>query len=174
MARCKLTNMNLRNIRKSREYQCILIDLVSAGVVEQSKAEELLGYTIPAGLLENPVTPDDDDDDDDEGGDGSDETAGTVTLLYLDEIANDSAGEWLSEEFTLTEGATFEQESDAIIAAAQTAFGDNNIGIAEFVQLNPEYVEGTSELKFKYITIVPQPEAFENGQLIQCSANSKG
>lgn len=52
MARCKLTNMNLRNIRKSREYQCILIDLVSAGVVEQSEAEELLGYTIPPGLLD--------------------------------------------------------------------------------------------------------------------------
>ncbi|MBR6134986.1 MAG: hypothetical protein IKQ22_00670 [Clostridia bacterium] len=52
MARCKLTSMNLRTIRKSREYQALLIDLVAMGVVGQSTAEETLGYTIPAGLLD--------------------------------------------------------------------------------------------------------------------------
>ena len=59
MARCKLTTMSLRNMRKSKEYQCIIIDLVNAGVVTQSAAEELLGYTIPAGLLDGD-TPDPD------------------------------------------------------------------------------------------------------------------
>lgn len=59
MARCKLTIMNLRNIRKSREYQALLIDLVAAGIVGKSAAEGLLGYTIPAGLLGSTVTDDD-------------------------------------------------------------------------------------------------------------------
>ena len=64
MARCKLTNMNLRNIRKSREYQCLLIDLVKTGVVGKSAAEGLLGYTIPTGLLGDttPATSSDDDE----------------------------------------------------------------------------------------------------------------
>ena len=65
MARCKLTNMNLRNIRKSREYQCLLIDLVKTGVVGKSAAEGLLGYTIPTGLLSNttPATPSDEEEE---------------------------------------------------------------------------------------------------------------
>lgn len=69
MARCKLTNMNLRNIRKTREYQCLLIDLVKTGVVGKSDAEGLLGYTIPEGLLDGttPATPSDDDEKEDEG-----------------------------------------------------------------------------------------------------------
>lgn len=76
MARCKLTRMSLRNIRKDKQFQCIVIDFVRTGVISKSKAEELLGYTIPAGLLEGSVTaPDDDDDDDDEesgtGGEGT-------------------------------------------------------------------------------------------------------
>ena len=69
MARCKLTKMNLRNIRKSREYQCLLIDLVKTGVVGKSAAEDLLGYTIPAGLISDQPssTPSDDSDTDTEG-----------------------------------------------------------------------------------------------------------
>lgn len=68
MARCKLTNMNLRNIRKTREYQCLLIDLVKTGVVGKSAAEGLLGYTIPEGLLGDttPVTSPDEDEKEDE------------------------------------------------------------------------------------------------------------
>ena len=53
MARCKLTRMSLRNIRKDKQYQCIIIDLVRTGVISKSTAEGLLSYTIPAGLLEN-------------------------------------------------------------------------------------------------------------------------
>ena len=56
MARCKLTRMSLRNIRKDKQYQCIVIDFVRTGVIGKSKAEELLGYTIPAGLLQGSVT----------------------------------------------------------------------------------------------------------------------
>jgi hypothetical protein len=241
MARCKLTNMNLRNIRKSREYQCILIDLVSAGVIEQSEAEELLGYTIPPGLLEGD-TPGPDPEPEAEtpvittdlpaaktisgsdtltivasvtdGGtlsyvwtkDGDvipDATAATltvneagtyqcivtntldedtatasstacvvsaesepatVTLLYY---ATPKGGPmWESDVYTLTEGATFEQESAAIIAAAKTTFEVNDLDAISFVQLNPEYVEGESALIDKYIDLVPQPEAFEDGQSI--------
>ena len=72
MARCKLTRMNLRNIRKTKEYQVLLIDLVAAGVIGQSAAEGILGYTIPAGLLGS-TTPADDDDDDDDGDDDDDD-----------------------------------------------------------------------------------------------------
>ena len=72
MARCKLTRMSLRNIRKSKEYQCLLIDLVKANVIGKSAAEGLLGYTIPAGLL-GTTTP-----VDDEGGEtGTDDTPDT-------------------------------------------------------------------------------------------------
>lgn len=52
MARCKLTKMNLRNIRKTREYQCLVIDLVRTGVMTKSAAEGLLDYSIPAGLID--------------------------------------------------------------------------------------------------------------------------
>ena len=181
MARCKLTNMNLRNIRKSREYQCILIDLVSAGVVEQSEAEELLGYTIPAGLLENPVTPDDDDDDDNEGGGGNDDNEGgggaddnpeeeeePVTLLYFDATANDNAGAWLTESYDLDDGAT---EAD-IVAAAITAFGDDTIDAITAVEANPEYVEGTTPLAAEFIELEPQPDVYEPGQFIKCYTNT--
>lgn len=65
MARCKLTRMNLRNIRKTKEYQVLLIDLVAAGVIGQSAAEGILGYTIPAGLLGS-TTPADDDNNEEE------------------------------------------------------------------------------------------------------------
>lgn len=63
MARCKLTRMSLRNIRKDKQYQCIVIDFVRTGVISKSKAEELLNYTIPAGLLEGSVAAPDDDED---------------------------------------------------------------------------------------------------------------
>ena len=71
MARCKLTRMSLRNIRKNNQYQCIIIDLVRAGVISKSTAEGLLSYTIPAGLLENSAYVSDADDEPgtDSGGD---------------------------------------------------------------------------------------------------------
>lgn len=160
MARCKLTKMNLRNIRKTREYQALLIDLVSAGVVTKSAAEDLLGYTIPAGLLADNIPSGDDTGDDDT----DDDTESTVTLLYFDATANDNAGEWETETFTLADDTT---EAD-IIAAAKTAFEDNTIDTISFVELSDSYVEGTSELSAKYAALDPQPEAFANGQFIKC------
>ena len=146
MARCKLTNMNLRNIRKSREYQCILIDLVSAGVIEQSEAEKLLGYTIPAGLLENPVTPDDDDDESDN----------KVTLLYY------TGDKWQTAEYDLTDDPT----GEGIIAFARNEFDDAAIKVKAVAELNPEYVEGETDISYKYILLDPQPEALESGMSV--------
>ena len=79
MARCKLTSMNLRNIRKTREYQCLIIDLVNTGVMTKSAAEALLGYTIPAGLLTlgSGTVGGDADDDDNESGSGSGSGSGS-------------------------------------------------------------------------------------------------
>lgn len=78
MARCKLTKMNLRNIRKTREYQCLVIDLVRTGVMTKSAAEGLLDYSIPAGLLESSTYVPDDDDDDETGTGG--ETGGDTPV----------------------------------------------------------------------------------------------
>ena len=44
---CTFNNMTLRNARKSKEYQALLIDLAHMGVVDQKNAEALLGYAIP-------------------------------------------------------------------------------------------------------------------------------
>ena len=161
MSRCKLTNMNLRNIRKSREYQCLLIDLVKANVIGKSAAEGLLGYTIPVGLLGNttPATPVDDDDE------GEEETSNTVTLLYyVPEADQDTPAQWLTAEYDLTE----DPEGDDIITFARDAFNDNTIDSAPFVEEDPEYVEGESEVADKYIAIDPQPETIEPGMLIKC------
>lgn len=98
MARCKLTRMSLRNIRKDKQYQCIVIDFVRTGVISKSKAEELLNYTIPAGLLEGSVAAPDDDEDEPGTGTGDNpstggETAGSVTLaVNLSDMDNQLGG----------------------------------------------------------------------------------
>lgn len=102
MARCKLTSMNLRNIRKTREYQCIIIDLVNTGVMTKAAAETLLGYTIPAGLLtlgSGTVG----DDDDNEGGSGSeggsDSTETTTLKVNIGTLYNNSDGYYLNQVY---------------------------------------------------------------------------
>lgn len=110
MARCKLTRMSLRNIRKDKQYQCIVIDFVRTGVISKSKAEELLNYTIPAGLLEGSVAaPDDDEDEPGTGGSGTEgsgtegsgtggnETEDTITLNLLGAFMYDGSGLTLDE-----------------------------------------------------------------------------
>ena len=42
-----LNNMISDNIRKTQAYQCVLTDLVLAGVIDKHVAEGLLGYEIP-------------------------------------------------------------------------------------------------------------------------------
>lgn len=133
MARCKLTNMNLRNIRKSREYQCLLIDLVKTGVVGKTAAEGLLGYTIPTGLLGDttPVTPTDDDEDE--------PTPRNVTVIYsdaFDPLDSELGTDYESFEYDLNDG---DSEAD-IIAAAVAEFNDNNLKVLEAVTLEP--IEG--------------------------------
>ena len=98
MARCKLTRMSLRNIRKDKQYQCIIIDLVKTGVISKSTAEGLLNYTIPAGLLENSAyVPDDDNEPGtDSGGDpGSTET--TTLKVNIGQVY-DASGIWTATQ----------------------------------------------------------------------------
>lgn len=158
MSRCKLTNMNLRNIRKSREYQCLLIDLVKANVIGKSAAEGLLGYTIPAGLLgtTTPAAPVDDDEEE--------ETGNTVTLLYYKSAATeDDTPEWLTAEYDLTE----DPEGEGVIAFVKDTFGDDTINSFEVAEENPVYVEGESAVAEKYIPLDPQPAAIEPGMLMK-------
>lgn len=119
MARCKLTNMNLRNIRKTREYQCLLIDLVKTGVVGKSAAEGLLGYTIPEGLLGDttPATPSDDDDN------GGEEEAESRLITIVAEAGR--RGIFESFDYDLSNGDTV----DDVLAAANDHWPDGDYGI---------------------------------------------
>lgn len=121
MARCKLTRMSLRNIRKDKQYQCIVIDFVRTGVISKSKAEELLSYTIPAGLLEGSVAaPDDDEDEPGTGGEGS----GTGT------------GEGTGSE---TGGETGGETEDTITLNLLGAFiyNDSGLSLDEYTSYDP-------------------------------------
>ena len=100
MARCKLTRMSLRNIRKDKQYQCIIIDLVRTGVISKSTAEGLLSYTIPAGLLENsayvldaPDVPDADDEPGTDSGGDSGSTEATTLKVNIGQIYRTSGWE---------------------------------------------------------------------------------
>lgn len=156
MARCKLTNMNLRNIRKSREYQCLLIDLVKTGVVGKSAAEGLLGYTIPTGLLGDttPTTPSDNEEE---------ETDNTVTLLYLNLGGTPGDGEWLTAKYDLTNDPT----GDGIIDFAKDIFSDDNINAQRVSEEDSTYEEGKNVLHDKYMSVDPQPETIEPGMLVE-------
>ena len=174
MARCKLTRMNLRNIRKSREYQTLLIDLVASNVVGKSAAEELLGYTIPAGLLSAGTVTSDDEETGGEGsgseqgsggeGSGSEQGSGgesgsgnTVTLLYF----NNDNHTWETAEYDITSDPT----GDGIILQAQEEFQVNLNGWT-VVEEDPEYVEGTSNIADKYVNVIAVPMTLEPGMLI--------
>ena len=102
MARCKLTRMSLRNIRKDKQYQCIIIDLVRTGIISKSTAEGLLSYTIPAGLLENSAyVPDaDDEPGTDSGGDsGGDSGSAEATTLKVNiGLLHSYSGMWLPNQ----------------------------------------------------------------------------
>ena len=98
MARCKLTRMSLRNIRKDKQYQCIIIDLVRTGVISKSTAEGLLNYTIPAGLLENSAyVPDDDDEPGTDSGGDSGSTEATTLKVNIGQVY-ESSGIWAAAQ----------------------------------------------------------------------------
>lgn len=48
--KCKLNNMAMRNIRKDRVYQAIVIDLNLLGVLTDEEAEGLIGGGVPSGI----------------------------------------------------------------------------------------------------------------------------
>ena len=173
MARCKLTNMNLRTIRKSKEYQALLIDLVAVGIVGQSAAEGILGYTIPAGLLGSTVTDDgtepsgEGESGGESGGEGSrsvdvDVTVTPkVTLLYYDTTGGIAS--WETAEYDLTNDPT----GAGILSFARAEFNDDSLNITFVSEENPEYIEGESTISSKYIRVDPQPDTIESGQLIE-------
>ena len=51
MAKLRMTYKNLKALRKTKEYQALLVDLVANNIVPKSVAENLLGYNIPANLI---------------------------------------------------------------------------------------------------------------------------
>lgn len=42
--------MNMRNLRRSQEYQCVIVDLAMLGIVSKEEAEMLLGSGVPMNL----------------------------------------------------------------------------------------------------------------------------
>jgi hypothetical protein len=169
MAKLRMTYKNLKALRKTREYQALLVDLVANNIVPKSVAENLLGYNIPANLIggesseEEPVvTPDNGEQGSGTEGSESD-TGNTVTLLYFDSTANDGDGDWLTAAYTLTG----EDTTADLIAAAKTAFGDDAINGVYAVEEDSAY----TELVDKYVPLDPQPETLESGMLF-CSDNT--
>ena len=51
MGTCRLNNKSMRNLRRSQEYQCVVIDLAMLGIVSKEEAEMLIGSGIPEGLI---------------------------------------------------------------------------------------------------------------------------
>lgn len=129
MARCKLTSMNLRNIRKTREYQCIIIDLVNAGVMTKAAAERLLGYTIPGGLLQGSVT--DPDSGSGSSGSGTDDSG-------TDDSGNTGSGTGDSGNTDPTPVATI-----PVTIKIGTGYEDSG-----FVLENEEYLSGNDGNNF--------------------------
>lgn len=185
MAKLRMTYKNLKALRKSREYQALLVDLVSVGVVPKATAEGLLGYNIPANLITDNESSGTDDlpivdpgpDREDPGPDREDlgsgieqgsDTGNTVTLLYFNEGGREA---WETAKYDITNDPTIAGIVDfaGIVAFAKDAFNDDTINTGVFVEVNPEYVEGTSDLNDKYVPLDPQPQpkTLEPGMLIQ-------
>lgn len=47
---CKLNNKNMRNLRRSEEYQCVMVDLAMLGVISKEECEMMIGGRIPNNL----------------------------------------------------------------------------------------------------------------------------
>lgn len=48
---CRLNNKSMRNLRRSSEYQCLVIDLAMLGILSKEECEMLIGSGIPEGLI---------------------------------------------------------------------------------------------------------------------------
>lgn len=163
MAKLRMTYKNLKALRKTREYQALLVDLVAINIVPKSAAENLLGYNIPANLIGGSESGSEEEPTVTE----PEETGITVTLLYFDAIANDGAGGWQTAELAL-ETNVLADETTGIIAAAKTAFTNDTIDSIDVVVENTNYVEGTSGISEKYTEANPQPSELTEGALIVC------
>jgi hypothetical protein len=104
MAKLRMTYKNLKALRKSKEYQAVLVDLVNVGVVPKATAEKLLGYNIPANLITDDESSGTDDpiNDNPESGGGSGgeqgsggEGSGTETEIELPVIVYGSGGSFV-------------------------------------------------------------------------------
>ena len=164
MAKLRMTYKNLKALRKTKEYQALLVDLVANNIVPKSVAENLLGYNIPANLIGGAESGNEEEPTVTEP---EEETGVTVTLLYFDATANDNIGEWQTDELTL-ETNVLADETEGIIAAAKTAFNDNTIDTLEVIEQNANYVEGTNALSAMYVAKDPQPTELTEGALIVC------
>ena len=190
MAKLRMTYKNLKALRKSKEYQALIVDLVSVGVVPKATAEGLLGYNIPANLITDDENSGTDSPIDDSGESGSggevppadpgSESGGevppadpgsesgppkvdnTVTLLYFNDM-EEGDNYWETAQYDLTDGSTPED----ILAFAQNEFGDDSLNTTFVSEENPEYVEGELPISSKYIHVDPQPTTIEAGQLIE-------
>ena len=56
-ASCKLNNKSMRALRRSQEYQCIMIDLMNLGVITKDQCVQLIGSGVPNGLILPGETP---------------------------------------------------------------------------------------------------------------------
>lgn len=56
-ASCKLNNKSMRSLRRSQEYQCIMIDLMNLGVITKDQCVQLIGSGVPNGLVLPGETP---------------------------------------------------------------------------------------------------------------------
>lgn len=48
---CRLNNKSMRNLRRTAEYQCMVIDLAMLGILSKEECEMLIGAGIPDGLI---------------------------------------------------------------------------------------------------------------------------
>ena len=72
---CNLNNKIMRNIRRDKVYQCLVIDLGMLGKLSREECEMLLGYSIPDSLVlpneQNHIDDIEDEDEDEDSSGGS-------------------------------------------------------------------------------------------------------
>jgi len=152
MAKLRMTYKNLKALRKSREYQAVIIDLVSAGILTKSKAEEMLEYNIPAALLaaedtgnDTPiVTPDN-------GGSETTETTDDPTPIVMEvQISVDRATPITVGTFTIpadTEAITLDDVCDTLEGPFDDSYFTPNEAWSNDYANSDYYTIGSAEFK---------------------------
>ena len=98
MAKLRMTYKNLKALRKSKEYQALLVDLVNESIVPKSVAEALLGYNIPSDLIpkisgsdSGNISPVSDSSSDDSSSSSADDASSSSSDDSSSSSANDSS-----------------------------------------------------------------------------------